>query len=60
MSCDMTKKYLTKNQIPYTERPVTELADQNYLGFQQAPVVVAPDQQWSGFRPDLIRAYRTA
>lgn len=55
MSCDMSKKMLTKKGISYTERPVSDLADQNYMGYQQAPIVVTQNQHWSGFRPDIIK-----
>lgn len=56
MACHGTTKYLSKYNIPFETRPVTELTPEQIAGHQQAPVVItASGESWSGFRPDLIR-----
>lgn len=62
IQCDMTKKYLDKNNITYSVvdlsqdlQAAKEVAD---LGYKQAPVVVYDKFHWSGFRPDKIQALR--
>lgn len=58
VQCDMTKRYMDKNNIPYETVDITE--DQQALdmimsmGFQAAPVVMSPVGNWSGFQPDKI------
>jgi glutaredoxin-like protein NrdH len=54
----MTKKKLTKLEIPFTTVDLSEDSDALQLvldkGFRSAPVVNAGDQWWAGFDPDKI------
>jgi glutaredoxin-like protein NrdH len=58
VQCEMTKKYMDKNGIPYTTVDITK--DQEAfdmvigMGFQSAPVVISEVGNWSGFQPDKI------
>lgn len=58
VQCDMTKRYMDKNSIPYTTVDITQ--DQEAfdmvvgMGFQSAPVVISEAGNWSGFQPDKI------
>jgi glutaredoxin-like protein NrdH len=62
VQCDMTKKYLERNNIKYSTVDLTqdkEASDKiEELGHKQAPVVVYNNFHWSGFRPDKITALR--
>ena len=61
--CDMTKRVLEREGIPYTAVDVTEdesayRYNTDTLNYRQAPVVVVDGgtlEHWSGFRPDLIK-----
>jgi len=58
VQCESTKKYLTRNDISYSEVDLS-LDDEamnmvKSLGYQSAPVVVAGESHWSGFRPDRL------
>lgn len=58
VQCESTKKYLTRNDISYSEVDLS-LDDEamnmvKSLGYQSAPVVVAGEAHWSGFRPDRL------
>lgn len=66
MGCDMTKKRLDRNNIPFTPVDVTEDADAfryvQELGYQGVPVVVVndgvgDDTHWFGFRPDMLKQF---
>lgn len=58
VQCESTKKYLTRNDISYSEVDLSlddEAMDMvKSLGYQSAPVVVAGESHWSGFRPDRL------
>lgn len=63
--CDMTKKLLTREGIPFEEIRMDEdeaaLARAKDLGYLQAPVVITESgDHWSGFRPDLINTLKQA
>lgn len=63
--CDMTKKLLTREGIPFEEIRMDEdeaaLARAKDLGYLQAPVVITESgEHWSGFRPDLIKTLKQA
>ena len=63
--CDLTKKLLTREGIPFEEIRMDEdeaaLARAKDLGYLQAPVVITESgQTWSGFRPDLIKTLKQA
>lgn len=64
--CDLTKKNLDRNEVPYTAVDIT--ADQDAydyvsgIGYKAAPVVVVnngsnEDTHWYGYRPDMIREF---
>lgn len=61
-ACAITKKFLQKANLNYTEIDVT--TDQTAMdkframGYTQLPVVVAGDQTWSGFRYDNLHALK--
>ncbi|MER2134167.1 MAG: glutaredoxin-like protein NrdH [Arthrobacter sp.] len=56
--CNMTKRWLTKNNIPFEAVDLTQSPEAaamvKGLGFTSAPVVVAGNDTWFGFRPDLL------
>ena len=58
VQCDMTKRYLDKNNIPYDTVDITQ--DEEALemilgmGFSSAPVVMSDAGNWAGFQPDKI------
>ena len=58
VQCDMTKRYMDKNGIPYTTVDITQ--DQAAfdmiigMGFSSAPVVISGELSWAGFQPDKI------
>jgi len=58
VQCDMTKRYLDKNKIPYDTVDITQ--DEEALemilgmGFSSAPVVMSDAGNWAGFQPDKI------
>ena len=59
VQCDMTKKFLDKNEIEYK---VIDLSQDKEsldmvlgLGFSAAPVVIAGDQKWAGFKLDKLK-----
>jgi glutaredoxin-like protein NrdH len=54
--CKLTKMRLTKQGIPFTEVPVTELMDvAAEHNLTSAPIVIAPDGRvWGGYRPDEL------
>lgn len=62
IQCEMTKKYLDRNNVQYSTVDMSEdkEASENIskLGYKQAPVVVYNNFHWSGFRPDKITALR--
>ena len=62
VQCDMTKKYLEKNNIQYSTVDLNEDKETSdkiaELGYKQAPIVVYNNFHWSGFRPDKITALR--
>ena len=65
--CKATKRWLNKNDVPFTEVDVTTSPDDaeaiRALGFKEAPVVIVStgdpetDLMWSGFIPDNLRKY---
>lgn len=58
VQCDSTKRYLAKNNVPYSEVDLSvdvEAMDKvKAMGYASAPVVMAGDEHWSGFRPDKL------
>ncbi len=58
VQCDMTKKFLDKNDIEY--RVVDLSTDKESLdmvlglGFSAAPVVIAGESKWAGFKLDKL------
>ena len=58
VQCDMTKRYMDKNNIEYTIIDITQ--DQGALdlilgmGFSSAPVVISDKGSWAGFQPDKL------
>lgn len=59
--CDATKKWLTKNGIPFGEGSVMDaevLPLVKEAGVQSAPVVISKAGVWGGFRPDLLTALK--
>jgi glutaredoxin-like protein NrdH len=59
VQCDMTKKFLDKNEINYKVVDLSQ--DQESLdmvlglGFSAAPVVIAGDDKWAGFKLDRLQ-----
>lgn len=58
VQCDMTKRWLNKNEIPYNTIDITEDAEALEmilsLGFLAAPVVISDAGNWAGFQPDKL------
>jgi glutaredoxin-like protein NrdH len=58
VQCDMTKRYMDKNGIPYTTVDITENPEALdmilNMGFSSAPVVISEVGSWAGFQPDKI------
>lgn len=58
VQCDMTKRYMDKNNIPYETVDITENPEALdmilTMGFTSAPVVISPAGNWAGFQPDKI------
>lgn len=58
VQCTTTKKFLTKENIGFSEVDLSEDTDAmekvRALGYQSAPVVMAGEEHWSGFRPDKL------
>ena len=67
VQCDATKRWLTKNDIPFDVKDIYE--DQELMqkfvdqGFMSAPIVQTDVETWSGFRisklETLIKEYKT-
>lgn len=59
-ACRATKKFLTKNNIEYTEINIDLPENQEhkeYLldeGWLSLPVIYSPQGLWSGYRPELL------
>jgi len=68
--CNMTKRWLDKNNVPYSTVDLSEspddLAAVRALGYASAPVVIVSngdpetDLHWFGFRPDNLTRYTLA
>lgn len=64
VQCNLTKKWLEKNQVQHQIVDVTEdsigLQKIKQMGYQAAPVVIVPfdwpiaGEHWYGFRPDKL------
>lgn len=58
VQCDMTKRYLDKNNISYDTVDITEDAQALEMvlgmGFASAPVVITDNDSWAGFQPDKL------
>ena len=58
VQCDMTKRYMDKNNIEYTTIDITQDRDALDLilgmGFSSAPVVISDKGSWAGFQPDKL------
>lgn len=58
VQCDMTKRYLDKNNISYETVDITEDAQALEMvlgmGFASAPVVITDNDSWAGFQPDKL------
>lgn len=58
VQCDMTKRYMDKNNIEYTTIDITQDRDALDLilgmGFSSAPVVISDKGSWAGFQPDRL------
>ena len=56
--CNMTKRWLTKNDITFNTVDLTTSPEAaamvKALGYRAAPVVMAGTEHWTGFRPDLL------
>lgn len=66
--CELTKKTLTRGNVPFTIKDLTAPENRSQLekfvaqGLRSAPVVQTPSDTWADFRPDklstAIQAYR--
>lgn len=62
--CEMTKKFLDRENIPYTvenlqtEENYDKLVEFVNQGFKAAPIVVTDTETWSGFKPDKLGAIK--
>jgi len=59
VQCEMTKKYLQKNDVTFNVIPLdgenTDALNMvQSLGYASAPVVIAGEDHWAGFRPDFL------
>ena len=60
VQCDATKRWLTKNDIPFETKDIYE--DQELMqkfvdqGFMSAPIVQTDVETWSGFRISKLEA----
>lgn len=58
VQCDMTKRYMDKNNIEYTTIDITQdpaaLDMILGMGFSSAPVVISDKGSWAGFQPDKL------
>jgi glutaredoxin-like protein NrdH len=58
VQCDMTKRYMDKNGIPYDTVDITQDPDALDMilgmGFSSAPVVISDRGSWAGFQPEKI------
>ena len=65
--CNMTKRWLTKNNVPYDTVDLSQspddLAAVRALGYAAAPVVIVSngdpetDLHWFGFNPTFLQRY---
>lgn len=64
VQCHATYKALDRLQLEYSVIKISEHPEsEEYvrsLGYFQAPIVVAGTDHWSGFRPDRIKALKSA
>lgn len=60
VQCDMTKRFLDKNNIPYETVDITQdpaaLSMVIDLGFSSAPVVITSSDAWAGFQPEKLQS----
>jgi glutaredoxin-like protein NrdH len=57
--CDATKKYLTRYNIPFDTKHVSDLTPEQIADHRQAPVVIPTNgPSWSGFDPDRLKTLR--
>lgn len=58
VQCDMTKRFLKKNNIPFDEVDLSEDPDATervkQMGYSTAPVIESPVGTWGGFKPDRL------
>ncbi len=59
MQCKMAKRFLTENEIAFTEINIDEHPEAvdrlKADGFQTVPVILGADSAIVGFRPDQLR-----
>ena len=64
VQCDMTKRELTKLEIPFDvvelDKNPKLLAEFKEKGYLAAPIVVAGTEAWSGFKLERIRGLKHA
>jgi glutaredoxin-like protein NrdH len=60
----MTKKYLTRENIPFSEVDLTQDESAMELvrswGYQSAPVVRYGSEHWNGFKLDYLKEIKVA
>lgn len=60
MQCKMAKRFLSQNQIAFTEINIDEqpeyIEELKTQGFQSVPVIVSDKATVIGFRPDQLKA----
>ncbi len=64
VQCDMTKRVLEKNAVPFEVRMIdaegdegaANMADFQTHGLRNMPVVIAGDRKWAGFQPAMLNA----
>lgn len=60
VQCDMTKKFLDKEGLPYEVVDLSQdkeaLEMVRNLGFSSAPVVITDSDKWAGFKLDKLKA----
>lgn len=58
VQCDMTKRFLDKNNIDYQTIDITQNPEALQMildmGFSSAPVVITDSDSWAGFQPDKL------